>query len=288
MNIILFRSFIIAVLVFGLILVTGCSKITWDNVDKSPPTRGFLAMIQQSRMTNITDRGYSVTAVAVDGESIRKGDIDIRLLVEDRSGIPVRKFTEDRTQLMHLIVVSKDLATFQHVHPQYEGDGLFTIRIPFPKGGPYMLISEFIPDRQEITTHRQWITVAGEAPPSEEIIPDKLFSKKVGDLHISLSASSGLDQIRAGEMVMLQFRVSDAQTLQPVAKLEAYLGASGHSVILNSEADVYVHVHAAEEMSSGGDVMFHTVFPETGIYKIWGQFQYNGEVITVPFVIQVV
>jgi len=287
MSIFLKSTLKMAAFILGLALVTGCSATKWDNVDKSPPARGLLAMIQQDQMTNITDRGYRVIAAESAGKSFEQGDVDIRLLVVDSSGIPVQKFIEDRTKLMHLIVVSKDLGTFMHVHPEYVGEGVFTVRISFPHAGPYLLISEFIPEHQDITVHKQWITVAGEMPPKVETLPDDSYSKSMGNLHISLTASPGLNNIIAGEMVMLLFQVSDAETLQPVGRLETYLGASGHSVILNSAADVYVHVHAAEEMSSGGNVMFHTVFPEAGFYKIWGQFQYEGQLTTVPFVVQV-
>ncbi len=34
-------------------------------------------------------------------------------------------------------------------------------------------------------------------------------------------------------------------------------------------------------------VMAHTEFPTGGIYKLWGQFQRNGKVITVPFVLDI-
>jgi hypothetical protein len=34
-------------------------------------------------------------------------------------------------------------------------------------------------------------------------------------------------------------------------------------------------------------VMFHTQFPSAGVYKVWGQFQVDGKVITAPFVVQV-
>ncbi len=34
-------------------------------------------------------------------------------------------------------------------------------------------------------------------------------------------------------------------------------------------------------------VMGHTEFPTGGLYKLWGQFQRNGKVITVPFVVNV-
>jgi hypothetical protein len=38
---------------------------------------------------------------------------------------------------------------------------------------------------------------------------------------------------------------------------------------------------------NGPKVTFMTIFPEKGIYKIWGQFQHDGKVFTVPFVVKV-
>ena len=37
----------------------------------------------------------------------------------------------------------------------------------------------------------------------------------------------------------------------------------------------------------GPEVMFHTSFPKPGLYKVWGQFKRNGNVLTIPFVLQV-
>ncbi len=37
----------------------------------------------------------------------------------------------------------------------------------------------------------------------------------------------------------------------------------------------------------GPDVMFHTNFPHPGLYKVWGQFQHRGQIITASYVVNV-
>jgi len=85
----------------------------------------------------------------------------------------------------------------------------------------------------------------------------------------------------------LNFNIKDAQTNEPVTDLQPFLGAVGHVVILTKDADKYLHVHPTDEKASGPDAEFMTTFPKSGVYKIWGQFQQNGKVFTVPFVVKV-
>lgn len=42
-----------------------------------------------------------------------------------------------------------------------------------------------------------------------------------------------------------------------------------------------------DEKATGPNAKFMTSFPKSGLYKIWGQFQQNGKVFTVPFTINV-
>ncbi len=71
-----------------------------------------------------------------------------------------------------------------------------------------------------------------------------------------------------------------------INNLEPYLGAVGHVVILSADAESYLHVHPLDEKASGPDAEFATIFRKAA-YKIWGQFQHNGEILTVPFVVDV-
>lgn len=130
-------------------------------------------------------------------------------------------------------------------------------------------------------------------------------------------------RMTAGSDVMLHFQVRDANG-RPLASLEPYLGAMGHAVLLSSDTKTYLHTHPMEEgmagmehgpedqgahgghdhgghghkgldheanegsgASGGSDVIFHTNFPTPGLYKVWGQFQHDGRIITAAFVLQV-
>ncbi|WP_028610776.1 hypothetical protein [Paenibacillus harenae] len=268
-----------------LCFVLGCSSATIKNVNIEPPTRGLLAALQQEPVSVQDERGYQVTVM--NDRPLQAGDADVQLRVTNTGGEPVLKFREDMTKLMHVIIVSSDLSSFQHVHPEYVGDGEFRARAAFPYGGRFLLTAEFKPDKQDVTTVRQWITVSGDAHPDEEVKPDHSFVKTAGSLRIKLSASPSVNEIKAGQTVMLLFRLADGETGQPVKEVEPFLGTSGHCVIMNSGADLYVHAHAVEGMSGGANIMFHTVFPEEGIYKLWGQFRYGGETVTVPYTLKV-
>ncbi|MGQ7278468.1 hypothetical protein ACT91Q_10870 [Brevibacillus thermoruber] len=95
-------------------------------------------------------------------QSNQKEEISIQ--IQDNTGKPIEKFEINHEKEMHLIVVSKDLSTFQHLHPENRGKGLFTVTMTFPTGGDYKLIADFIPSGGEPKTESQWITVSGQAP----------------------------------------------------------------------------------------------------------------------------
>jgi Cu+-exporting ATPase len=93
----------------------------------------------------------------------------------------------------------------------------------------------------------------------------------------------------------------------PVTDLQPYLGAAGHVVVLDAHASGFAHVHAvpgtkapadmgdmAEEAemaatpaSFGPDLAFSHQFAKPGLYKVWSQFQHNGQVHTVAWTVEV-
>ncbi|MWC29425.1 hypothetical protein [Paenibacillus sp. MMS18-CY102] len=270
------------------LLLGGCSGSSMGNVDIDPPTRGLLHALQQGGMANVSDHGYKVEVLAVDGNKpLTSGtDIALSLQVRDRAGKPVQTFTEDMTKLMHLMVVSEDLSSFTHIHPDYVGNGLFKVTANFPFGGDFLLIQEFMPDDQPVTVTREWLNVVGEGHTDQKLAPQEPLQRTVSGVTASLSMMPDAQSLEAGQMVMMEFHLKDERTGEPLV-LEPYLGTSGHCVILNENGDQYVHTHAVTEMSQGSNVMFHAEFPAGGKYRVWGQFQYRGEVVTIPFDIEV-
>jgi hypothetical protein len=273
-------------IMIGAIVLGGCSDSKFDNVDMNPPTKGLLHYLQQGQMANVSDYGYRVIVESSAAEIKSDTEVGLTLRVLDPSGMPVQRLSEDMTKLMHLIVVISDLSSFSHLHPEYKGKGIFSITHKFPSGGKFLLISEFMPDKKGVTVYKQWINIKGESPKAEKLVPDTVLLRTVDGLDVSLSMMPDAKHLAAGQTAMLNFRFTDAKTNESV-KLEPYLGTAGHCVILNDQANQYLHVHAVKDMSTGENVMFHTLFPVSGNYKLWVQVQYSGKVIVVPFVIEV-
>ncbi|MCP3773515.1 hypothetical protein NLX71_09340 [Paenibacillus sp. MZ04-78.2] len=96
-----------------------------------------------------------------------------------------------------------------------------------------------------------------------------------------------LSSTKAQDEVTLTFHIADVQTKKGISNLEQYLGAVGHVVILSDDAEKYLHVHPVDEKATGPKAEFMTSFPNSGMYKIWGQFQHQGKVFTVPFVVDI-
>ncbi|MDF2791985.1 MAG: hypothetical protein K0S80_5087, partial [Neobacillus sp.] len=146
------------------------------------------------------------------------------------------------------------------------------------------LISEFTPKGggdTSVESHRLQI----DGKPAKEIplVPDKELTKVVDGKKVTLS----FDKMRTGKTLHMTFTIRDAKTKQPIKNLQPYLGALGHTVAMSADAEKYLHIHPMTTTGSGPKVVFMTIFPEAGVYKVWGQFKHEGKVFTVPFVINV-
>ncbi|MCS7464350.1 hypothetical protein N0M98_30045 [Paenibacillus doosanensis] len=210
-------------------------------------------------------------------------DTNVSIQISDSAGNPVDKFDVSHEQQMHLIVVSKDLSYFEHIHPAYQGKGVFDVTAKLPVAGEYKLFADFVPSGQGSVTRSQWVTVQGNAPKPQPIQPDASLTKTADGKEVTLATG----KLEAGKEASLTFTIKDAATKQPITNLQPYLGAVGHVVILSDDAEQYLHVHPMEEKASGPDAKFMTTFPKSGVYKVWGQFQHEGKVFTVPFVVKV-
>ncbi|USK67050.1 hypothetical protein [Peribacillus frigoritolerans] len=78
------------------------------------------------------------------------------------------------------------------------------------------------------------------------------------------------------ERISLNFNIKNATT-------EPYLGALGHVVIIDENVENFIHVHPISDKSTE----FQTHFDKPGLYKLWAEFKFDGEVIVYPYVMKV-
>jgi hypothetical protein len=197
--------------------------------------------------------------VVVEDPELRRGAAE-RLLfrVVDDRGATVRDFDIEHTKRMHLIVARRDLAGFQHLHPEMAADGTWSTPLKLGEAGSYRLFADFSNDG-EATTLAADLRVDGDADLRPLPAPRPTA---VSDGGYDIRLESGAP--RAGQEASLRFTVT--KDGRPVAT-QPYLGADGHLVALRE----------------GDSIGFAATFPTTGSYRLFLQFKVHGEVQTVAF-----
>jgi Cu+-exporting ATPase len=198
---------------------------------------------------------------------------------------------------MHLIVVSRDLGYFAHIHPQSTGIiGRYQVRHTFPAAGSYILYDELELAGKGDEAHRFDLQVGDAQGSAAKLTPDT-GAGQIDGYTVSINTAGRLTSGATSTFV-----VTVKRNGQPVTDLEPYLGAAAHVVVLDESAGEFAHVHAISgdnaptgdmaEMAKpparfGPDLSFSHRFDKPGLYKVWVQFSRDGRVTTVPWVVEV-
>jgi hypothetical protein len=212
--------------------------------------------------------------------------------IVDDQGSVVKNFQVEHEKILHLIVVSKDLAYFQHVHPDFnQTTGIFMLSdLTFPKDGQYRIFADFTATGAQMDSMGQLMNTVAHEDVSVGTIynPQPLRtvngSTTIDGYNVALTTDPKI--LTTGNN-MLTYTITENG--KPVTDLEDYLGALGHSVILKEGSLEYIHTHALQDVSvvQTGKIDFHVVFPSAGNYKTFTQFKHGGKVETVSFVVTV-
>ncbi|MBA4122170.1 MAG: cupredoxin domain-containing protein [Acidobacteria bacterium] len=309
----------IVALLLSAIWLSGC-----DNTATSQITKNSNALSNNS----VTNANAPVTtdaakAFSVDFKSepseIKAGTpAMLSFTIKDRQGVTVKDLSIVHEKPMHLLIVSKDLAEFYHIHPEQQADGSYRVSHVFPNGGDYKLYADFTPKESTQIVERIDVKVSGAERERVALVPDHKLEKTVDGLRVVMKPSA---EIKAGQELMLDFQAFDAKTNKPATDLQNYLGELAHFVIISEDMKDFVHAHPMskgehDEMNgmkmgdeksdnhaddghkhstmegtttkpSESEVSAHTAFPRAGLYKLWAQFQRGGKVINVPFIVRV-
>lgn len=212
----------------------------------------------------------------------------LRFVITDDRGRAVRdEFEVEHEKELHLIVVRRDTAIFEHVHPRRAQDGTWSIDLDLREPGVYRAYADFKIDGQKHTLAAD-LFVPGEFGPNRLPAPEATDQavdgdgERTGDLDVELKAPG----VRAGRETPVTFAVT--QGGETFEELEAYLGAKGNLVALREGDLAYLHAHPAEGGAShGNEVRFMTTFPTAGRYRLFMQFKVGGEVRTATYTLEV-
>jgi hypothetical protein len=215
------------------------------------------------------------------------GASKLRLTVRDPlTDRPVSALVTIHEKRLHLFIVDRGLEYFRHLHPELAGAGGFEVKHDLPPG-EYVLVADFLPhDGRAQMLQRAVVTpgyrsrISWETP---RLTADDLVEKLEQGVRIKLTASG----LKAGKEASLRLTLTDAATGAPVIDVEPLLGAPGHLLLANADLTEAIHAHAEDASTSGPSMTFQPLMPAAGLYKLWFQFQRQGVIVTVPFVVSV-
>lgn len=192
--------------------------------------------------------------------------------IEDKNG-KVPELEVSHEQIMHLIVISSDLKSYHHLHPEEHGEGKYIKEIKFPEG-EYKVFVDIAPKELKYAVEPIGLTIGNPpaAPAENKLSKDTDFTKTINGQTVELIT----EKIKVNKEVTFQFDTKDATP-------EPYLGALGHVVITDEAANKFIHVHPLSDHETN----FATQFDEPGMYKLWAEFKFDEHVNAYPFVIEV-
>lgn len=205
---------------------------------------------------------------------------EFRFHITGPDGETVRRFDVEHDKRMHLIVVRRDTASFQHVHPVMDVDGTWRIPLTLPDAGSYRAFADFVPVGGQAQTLGTDLAVAGQFTPVEH-----RFSRTAAIDGYEVELDGQLIPGRSSKLTL-----SVSKDGRPVTDLQPYLAAYGHLVALREGDLAYLHVHPDGEPGDGHtrpgpQIVFYAEVPSAGDYRMFLDFQHAGTVRTAAFTV---
>ncbi|MGI5441269.1 hypothetical protein ACQEV4_28995 [Streptomyces shenzhenensis] len=215
------------------------------------------------------------TVAAGRGDSLRF------VIVENTAGRAVTAYDREHGKELHLIVASRDLTVFRHLHPVRAADGTWSGPVELPEATGYRVFADFTPRGGAGLTLGADLTATGPKTPARTPAPSR--TARVDGYEVTLHGA--LTPGRPSEL-----RLAVAADGRPVRNLQPYLGAYGHLVALRSGDLAYLHVHPNGEPGDGvtrpgPEISFTATAPSAGTYRLFLDFRHAGVVRTAAFTV---
>lgn len=269
-----------------LVVVGGAAALAGAATGSAPSTAstqdGEMAMDEMSPLEQAQANGLSSVAGGYAFVPVRTTlplgrPTEFRFRIVDDRGAAVRDIDVDGGVRVHLIVVRRDFAGYQHLHPTLRADGTWAVPLALTAPGAYRAFADFeVGGTKTVLGHD--LVVPGTVTPARLPAPARAVSTD------GFTVKLTHDPLHANESTKLHFDISRAGV--PVPAFDSYVGHRGHLVALRDGDLSYSHVHP-EPDARVGEIVFHSELPSAGRYRLFLQFKVDGRVHTAPFTVEV-
>ena len=224
--------------------------------------------------------------------AVQKGKpFNLKIALHDKSDKPITDLQVSHERILHVILVSEDLEEFKHVHPEDAKEYVFSAQrsefelpLALSKAGRYRVLIDANRLGNEVSA-TDWLSVSGTA--SALLIKKDLASDKLFDgYRVVLSVQPRSP--KTGEEIRLSYSLE--KDGKQVLETDKFLGADMHLAIMPINLSTMIHTHgliSVIKQNSSGEIDAHYTFPFPGLWKIYGQFQHKGKVVTTEFMVEV-
>ncbi|MFD0786782.1 copper resistance protein CopC, partial [Micromonospora azadirachtae] len=232
----------------------------------------------QAAGTTVSAGGYTLQPVERSQPAGVTVNYRFRIIGTDRRAATGFAVVHEKT--LHLIVVGRDLAGYQHLHPTMAPDGTWSVPLKLSRPGGYRIYADFSVttpggSRLPLVLGVDHLVPGAHSPTA---LPPPHAAVTAGPYTVSMEGTPAV-----GMMSPTSFRVVRSGT---PAQVERYLGAYGHLVVVREGDLGYVHVHPEPEPVDGA-VKFWLTPPSPGRYRAFFDFQVDGTVHTAEYTIDV-
>ena len=194
--------------------------------------------------------------------------------IERFDGSTVTDFDVLNERRLHLIVLSRNLVDYLHLHPSIGADGTWQVDLPPLSPNSYRLYADFQPSGSGRVTLATDLEVHGLV--EYVAVPNAVTSFEIDGYTVSMTGDPVI-----GESA-LTFTVGFNGQL---VTTDPYLGAAGHLVIIRRGDLGYLHAHSIPQ--SGSSIHFLADFPTPGTYRLFLDFSYGGKIRTASFTVEI-
>ncbi|MBV8491465.1 MAG: hypothetical protein JO199_13140 [Candidatus Eremiobacteraeota bacterium] len=202
---------------------------------------------------------------------------------------PILKYDPQFTKYMHVVVVSDDFSTFQHLHPDYNlQTGSFSTSFNQTAGHKYYVYADSDPHDLGQQVFRFTLQSDGPEATPHPSLAASATTAQAGPYTVILSETT----IKANQPHTFALTVD--KDGKAAGDLVPYLGAAAHCVFIGASSLQYVHVHptlkgqSMPDMSnmSTAEKLEHSINAEAGphmqmtlpalpagVYKAWVEFE---------------